>query len=632
MLTKILDLGYEVPETGEPRVRLIKPDLIKTASTEIQEFWDSIEPDDSSSYLWVIGVSAREYYGCNNNGDAFNEDDLKKTHADFVSNAHVFLQHVNKDPKKSIGVPVFSWYNDAMHRVELILKIDKKNSQAVPTILKIEHNEPIFVSMGCSVAFDQCSICGNQAKTRKDYCDHLRYNMKKILPDGRQVYALNPNPKFFDISIVARPADPTAFTLDKRASLEKTAMDTVQSSAELGEIANDLTLKVAALRKVSDMVKEVSGTVVDGKTSTPIQQIREQGFENIDYPELPYEQLHSMNVSPAGLLHCLQCLDAPVTFGDAAWMSGLHAFGHSPAHSEFHDMFASLPRALSFLEDRPELLTNIVRNVLSAYNGELDTPVNKTIVIRVLRPVAEARIRIVRSLAPESELLKLGTALGQPDEDLSQFGHTLPERLLNDFRRRKENFATITLRDQYGHEANTTPYHLRQAMFQNDMGSHIFAKPTLMAALALGSIGAMLTQPTLLRKALALSAMGIPAAVLVNAMNRNNTASGIVTSEGDVLPDSLAASTFKVQKTAAISNPRLGTMAGMAIPGAAALDYAYNQWRYGPYGNPEGEGLLDRAGRFVADHPAVSAVTGGLLGAQAGRIGSRMLQMARKRG
>ncbi len=128
MLTKIIDLGCELPQTGEPRVRLIQAPLVKTASTEIQEFWDSIEPDDNSSYLWVIGVSAREFYGCNNNGDAFDEADLKKTHQYFVSNAHVFLQHVNKDPQKSIGKPVFSWYNDAMHRVELILKIDKQCS------------------------------------------------------------------------------------------------------------------------------------------------------------------------------------------------------------------------------------------------------------------------------------------------------------------------------------------------------------------------------------------------------------------------------------------------------------------------------------------------------------------------
>lgn len=32
---KIIDLGHEVPETGEARVSLIDPSLVKTASTEI---------------------------------------------------------------------------------------------------------------------------------------------------------------------------------------------------------------------------------------------------------------------------------------------------------------------------------------------------------------------------------------------------------------------------------------------------------------------------------------------------------------------------------------------------------------------------------------------------------------------
>jgi len=135
---KIIDLGHEVPETGESRVNLIDPQLVpsliksasQTASTEIQEFWDTIPQDPRYSYLWVIGVSAKEYYGCNNNGDAFTEEDLKHTHQHFVDNANVFLQHVNKDPAKGIGKPVFSWYNDDMHRVELILRIDKSKPEA----------------------------------------------------------------------------------------------------------------------------------------------------------------------------------------------------------------------------------------------------------------------------------------------------------------------------------------------------------------------------------------------------------------------------------------------------------------------------------------------------------------------
>ena len=62
---KIIDLGHEVPETGESRVSLIDPRLVpslvktasqtasQTVSTEIQEFWDAIPQDDRYSWLWV---------------------------------------------------------------------------------------------------------------------------------------------------------------------------------------------------------------------------------------------------------------------------------------------------------------------------------------------------------------------------------------------------------------------------------------------------------------------------------------------------------------------------------------------------------------------------------------------------
>ena len=106
---KIIDLGHEVPETGESRVNLIDPQLVpsliksasQTASTEIQEFWDTIPQDPRYSYLWVIGVSAKEYYGCNNNGDAFTEEDLKHTHQHFVDNANVFpcLLYTSPSPR-----------------------------------------------------------------------------------------------------------------------------------------------------------------------------------------------------------------------------------------------------------------------------------------------------------------------------------------------------------------------------------------------------------------------------------------------------------------------------------------------------------------------------------------------------
>ncbi len=627
MLTKIIDLGFETPETGEPRVRLIQPGLVKTASTEIQRFWDSMPPDPASSFLWVIGVSAREYYGCNNNGDAFDEADLKKTHNGFVDSAHVFIQHVNKDPAKSIGKPVFSWYNDVMRRVELILRIDKDAAGASAIVAKIQAGEPIFVSMGCKVDFDVCSICENHAQTRKDYCDHLRYNMKKILPDGRQVYALNPNPKFFDISIVARPADPTAFTLDKRASLNKTAsacfFENI-SSSELGEASEDMAMKTAALKKLSDMVKRVEGQVVDAKDVDALPEfdaldkIRAAGFEHLDYPVMPYDRLTDLGVSPAGLLSCLSSLGAPMTLGDAAWMCGLGSYGHAPNHNEYHNIFNMFPRVLPYLSSMPETIDGVLRRVFGAYNGELEEPLQVRVIMTEIIPAARARVRIISSLAHPDELVKIGTVFGTEDKEI-QFGNDTKQRLLNTIRSRKENFAPIILKDRYGQEAKTSPYFLRQAMFQSDSANGILVKPALLTALAMGSLGAVMIQPTLLKKALALTAVGLPCAVVANLLKGPQYKSGIITSEGGRLPDHIAEATFKFEKKA-MKGPGFATVAGMAIPAALGLDYAWNRWRYGPYENPEDKSLALKAGKFVMDNPAASVFGGGVAGAALGRL------------
>jgi len=53
--------------------------------------------------------------------------------------------------------------------------------------------------------------------TRKDYCEHAKKQMNRILPDGRKVKVYNDYPKFFDISFVFIGADRTAKTMMKIA-------------------------------------------------------------------------------------------------------------------------------------------------------------------------------------------------------------------------------------------------------------------------------------------------------------------------------------------------------------------------------------------------------------------------------
>ena len=360
MLGKKFSLGSVVEETGEARIKLANFDELREQGSDIASFISTFKPDPGYVYLHVIAMGAGEYYGCNINGDYFPEKDLIERHHTFVTNAKVFKEHDNKPTSPSYGHVVFSWYNPKMHRVELILAIDKVKGKefvdrqargeqlevsmgcfpaGTPILMEgggqkpiedvrvgdmvITHemrpkkvtalltypftgtmvililgdgrhlvctgNHPLYTwhpetdtttwepaislragdtvwqhdsdhnpmsklsiaqvyhahvdgvkvynfsveddesyvansvyAHNCKVRADVCSICGNKARKRSDYCEHILRDKRKIYPDGRQPYMINYNPTFFDISIVRRRADKIAYVLEKVASRDTT--------------------------------------------------------------------------------------------------------------------------------------------------------------------------------------------------------------------------------------------------------------------------------------------------------------------------------------------------------------------------------------------------------------------------
>lgn len=216
MLGKKYSLGSVFEPTGEPLVKIANFEELKEQGNTVADFIKTFKPNPGFVYLHVIAMSAGEYWGCNINGDYFPEKDLIARHKTFETNAKVFKEHDNKPYSPDYGYVPFAWYNPKMHRVELILAIDKKKGPDI--IARQERGDQLCVSMGTRVKYDICSICGNKSSKPTDYCEHIRFHKKEIFPDGKQAYMINPNPTFFDISIVRRPADKTAFVLSKVAS------------------------------------------------------------------------------------------------------------------------------------------------------------------------------------------------------------------------------------------------------------------------------------------------------------------------------------------------------------------------------------------------------------------------------
>jgi len=191
--------------------------------SNIINFVESVRPNvDKFIYILLTALGAAEAWGCNSNADIFFEQDLKPEspafgHKTFL-NAGVYTHHKNKDKSKSLGEVCVSVYNPKMRRVELIERVDRskaKQFNASDIYDRLNDGEYLDVSMGCKVKYDVCSICGNKAATRAQYCNDMLTKPGKMLSDGRVVAVINPRPYFFDISFVNIGAAKNAKTMGK---------------------------------------------------------------------------------------------------------------------------------------------------------------------------------------------------------------------------------------------------------------------------------------------------------------------------------------------------------------------------------------------------------------------------------
>lgn len=282
-MLKLIEIGTE--DFGEPSVKVIEDwsgkGLVKSAAdSRVSEFVKNLQPEPGRIYLHILAMGAGEYYGANRNSDYFPENALIDWHKTFeTSPAHVFRNHINKNPEIAIGQVILSVYNERMNRVELVVWVDKEKGSDI--VKRLERGDFPATSMACKTPYDVCSICGNKAHTRQEYCEHLSNQLGRMFPDGRKVMALNIAPlKFFDISIVVRPADVTSSVLQKVASTGQ-----VVGSADLAEIEG-LTEKTAAHKKLSELIKEIDeGTIADYSENLDhiLAKVKDPHYESIPH-------------------------------------------------------------------------------------------------------------------------------------------------------------------------------------------------------------------------------------------------------------------------------------------------------------------------------------------------------------
>jgi len=284
------DFNFDVPSVeiiGVGSKGMDKQAMVKRASADaFADVIAGLEKKANRTYLHVITTGAQEQYGGNRNGDDFPEtyqhvvfpypENKKKASYDtdgglmkyhdssyMDKKAAVYQEHQTEGVAPS-GEIVAARYNQPMHRGELIIAVDTE--KWATRLQKKASGQNIYLSMGCVVPLDTCRVCGRQAKTASEHCDHFKKMRCQYMDDGTQCTVINDKPGFYDISGVDVPADRIAFVLRKVASGDQVKEASLAAfDARPARRVPLFTKAAATLAKLSKMEKRIEGLVEGDK-------------------------------------------------------------------------------------------------------------------------------------------------------------------------------------------------------------------------------------------------------------------------------------------------------------------------------------------------------------------------------
>jgi len=290
--TKMTIEALHVPNQGAwkfyntSRIKVASIDKTKAADLGGFDLKAAIEKNPDNLFVKVFAIKANEV---NDNGDCFNEDELKKAAHTFVG-VPVFVNHQNDNVENARGKVVHSWYDDDLKGIYCINMVDRN---AYPRLARgIEEGYITGTSMGAQVGFSLCSICHNKAHTADEFCTHIKngknrkvsgkydckYHESSCKPeddcplDGKKkseshelmhkeakVYEWNYDIKFIEDSFVVNPACHDCLVCD---ILNLDMVKEATSSSKIQELK-----KVAfALKSAVDKMPEGSMEKTAGKT------------------------------------------------------------------------------------------------------------------------------------------------------------------------------------------------------------------------------------------------------------------------------------------------------------------------------------------------------------------------------
>ena len=210
--------------------------------------------------------------GTNKNGDHFTAAELKKVAAT-AAGVKINLKHGQK-AQDIVGKTETAAFEDKDGgRVVCEGKLFTGGDELAAKARKLIHEKLITkVSMECSYAEGECSICGHRHASHADRCDHLK-NHKGQRLEGRDVFEILHDVVFTGAGLLEgyEPADPnadiTAMAWERGGRMHVSAF-----AGEAGPAARPETMKQVLVRqeirediwKTNDALHQVIGALVDG--------------------------------------------------------------------------------------------------------------------------------------------------------------------------------------------------------------------------------------------------------------------------------------------------------------------------------------------------------------------------------
>lgn len=268
---------------------LIKNKLtLEKRAAQIDGILKNYKKDKNQEDLHIIAVGAYEGTGFNRNLDCFKEYWCEKNAHYFVdSDRAVHRHHKNKKDDPKFGNIKVAVYNRPMRRIELIVGLDKdKCSDILHEQEKVGHTN---WSMASKQKFDTCTLCKHAAYTDDDRCEHIPAKLGEMTKEGTIIGMDNPDPHWFEISYVKRPADRIGMSLGKMASQQMRPLLpsdylNIYTGFEVPKEDIQMVSKTAAdkrllLKKLSELEKHISAT---GHKNTIANLTETEKIANID--------------------------------------------------------------------------------------------------------------------------------------------------------------------------------------------------------------------------------------------------------------------------------------------------------------------------------------------------------------